>query len=91
MYISRLPTLLNHVHARVYSPAAMPFGMLNWKVDAPVPLGSAGRLPGTLAGQPPSMDLMTIHLEFLVGWRSVVRATWQDPPPCTALPVKERV
>lgn len=27
MYISRLPTLLNQVHARVYAPGAMPVGM----------------------------------------------------------------
>lgn len=27
MYISRLPTLLNHVHASVYCPGLMPSGM----------------------------------------------------------------
>jgi hypothetical protein len=34
---------------------------------------------------------MTIHCELFVGCRSVVRLTWQDPPPWTALPMKLRV
>jgi len=52
----------------------------------------SGRLPGVfLAGQPPSMEWMTIHLEFLVAGLSVVREIWQEPPPWTAVPLKERV
>ena len=56
------------------------------------PEGSSARLPSVvLLGQPPIMEWMTIHLEVLVGALSVVSATWQEPPPWTALPVKERV
>ena len=91
MYISRLPTWLNQVQAREYLPGAMPCGMLNWKVEAPLPLGSSPRLPSVFAGQPPSMLWMTCHLDDAVGARSVVRLIWQEPPPWTALPVKERV
>ena len=43
--------------------------------------------PAPLAGQPPMMEWMTIHLEFLVAGLSVVRETWQEPPPCTAPPI----
>src|SRR5271154_2717060 len=75
----------------VYSPGEIPAGTVYWKVAAPVPAALAGRLPGTSAGQPPSIDLMTIHFELFVGCRSVVRLTWQDPPPWTALPMKLRV
>ena len=53
MYISRLPTLLNQVQARVYWPGEMPSGTENWKVLAPFPFAFSGRLPGTFAGQPP--------------------------------------
>ena len=59
MYISRLPTLLNQVHARVYAPGATPVGMAKLYVSgsgAEAEL-SAPRLPATpLAGQPPSME-----------------------------------
>ena len=37
------------------------------------------------------MEWMTIHFEDLVAGLSVVRETWQEPPPCTAAPLKERV
>ena len=56
--------------------------------------GSApsGRLPGVfLAGQPPSIEWMTIHLELFVAGLSVVREIWQEPPPWTAVPLNERV
>lgn len=75
MYISRFPTLLNQVHARVYSPGATPAGMEYSKVEAPEPLGSLPRFPSALAGQPPSMERMTPNLESLVGFRSLVMAT----------------
>lgn len=92
MYISRLPTLLNQVHARVYAPGAMPSGIAKLYVsgsgaDAEL---SPPRLPATfLAGQPPSIEWMTIHLELFVAGVSVVRETWHDPPPCTDSPKKE--
>ena len=56
MYISLLPILLNQVHARVYSPGAMPSGMENSNLLAPELLGSLPRLPGAPAGQPPMME-----------------------------------
>jgi hypothetical protein len=34
MYISRLPTLLNHVQASVYSPASIPCGIVYLYVSA---------------------------------------------------------
>ena len=56
MYISRLPTLLNQVHARVYAPGAMPVGIEKSYVSgsgAEAEL-SAPILPAWfLAGQPP--------------------------------------
>lgn len=68
----------------------MPSGMVNLKVFALDPSGFSGRLPATpLAGQPPSIEWMTIHLESLVAGLSLVRAIWHEPPPCTAEPVKE--
>lgn len=51
---------------------------------------SAPMFPATfLAGHPPSIEWMTIHLELFVAGVSVVRDTWQDPPPCTDSPKKE--
>lgn len=35
------------------------------------------------------MEWMTIHLEALVAGVSVVRETWQEPPPWTDSPKKE--
>ena len=61
MYISRLPILLNQVHARLYSPLAMPLGMENSKVAAPPPLGSPDRLPVEFEGQPETMLWITFH------------------------------
>ena len=42
-----------------------------------------------LAGQPPSIEWMTIHLELFVAGVSVVREIWQEPPPWTDSPRKE--
>jgi len=88
MYISRFPILLNHDNASVYRPGAKPAGILNWKVLAPLPLGSAGRFPSVFAGHPPSMEWITFHTVALLGRKSLVRLIWHDPPPWTALPVK---
>ena len=92
MYISRLPTLLNQVQARVYAPGLMPAGMAKLYVSgsgAEAEL-SAPMLPATpLAGQPPSMEWMTIQVELLVAGLSVVSETWHDPPPWTDSPRKE--
>ena len=43
----------------------------------------------SLAGQPPSIERMTIHLELFVAGVSVVRETWHEPPPWTDSPKKE--
>ena len=56
MYISRLPILLNQVHARVYWPFAMPSGMEKSNVLAPEPFGLSGRFPSAFDGQPPMME-----------------------------------
>lgn len=50
--------------------------------------GAPPRLPGASEGQPPSMDLMTCHLESLVGIVSLVMETWHEPPPWVAPPSK---
>lgn len=95
IYISRFPTLLNQVHAKVYAPGAIPAGMLYLYVSGSAVVSGfppSGRFPGvSLAGHPPSIEWMTNHLEFLVAGLSVVRETWQDPPPCVADPKKERI
>ena len=56
MYISRLPTLLNQVQARVYFPGLIPSGIENWNLVAPSPLGSSGRLPAASTGHPPRIE-----------------------------------
>ena len=59
MYISRLPTLLNQVHARVYAPGATPAGIEKLYVSGSGAVAelSAPRLPATfLAGHPPSIE-----------------------------------
>ena len=93
MYISRLPMRLNQVQAMVYSPGETPSGTVKVYLLALVPSGFAGRLPSlvVLLGQPPMMEWMTKKLESLVGALSVVRETWQEPPPWTAEPLKDRV
>ena len=68
----------------------MPLGMAKEYVSGSGAEADSPRFPGVfLAGQPPSMEWMTIHLELLVAGVSVVRDTWHDPPPWTAWPVKE--
>jgi len=56
--------------------------------SAPKPKGSVPTLPGLVEGQPPSMVLMTLKTESLVGGVSVVSETWHDPPPWVAWPWK---
>jgi len=70
----------NHVHARVTWPLGTLSGILNLK-------GKGSVTPG----QPPSMDMMTLNLEFAVGVLSVVTESWQLPPPWIAEPLKDRV
>lgn len=73
MYISRFPIRLNQVQARVYLPGEIPSGMVKLKAYGSGVLAPPAMFPLTLAGQPPSKDLMTIHSELLEGCRSVVR------------------
>lgn len=88
MYISRLPIRLNQVQASVYLPVSMPSGMAKSKWYGSTMVEPPERLPVSLAGHPPSKDLMTFHEEVLVGCRSVVRLIWHEPPPWVALPMK---
>lgn len=88
MYISRFPILLNQVHARLYSPFAIPLGIENSKTDASVPSASSERFPVAFEGHPPMMLWMTFHSLLVVGCLSVVTLTWQDPPPCVSPPMK---
>lgn len=37
------------------------------------------------------MEWMTIHFECFVAGLSVVREIWQEPPPWTAVPLKDRI
>ena len=55
MYISRLPTLLNQVHASAYWPGAMPSGMLYSKVVGSSAPASSPIFPAEDVGHPPSM------------------------------------
>ena len=64
----------------VYFPGAMPSGTVYWKVEAQESEALEPQLPVAAEGHPPSIDLITIHLESLVGARSVVKLTWQEPP-----------
>jgi hypothetical protein len=80
MYISRLPTRLNHVQARVaFSAFGNSFGMLKVRLD-PVGLGHS----------PPSKVWMTLKTDSFVGSASKVMDNWQVPPPWIALPSKLR-
>ena len=71
MYISRLPVLLNQVHAKMASPAFVSAGTV--KSKSPGPEGLT---------QPPSMDLMTLKVFPL----SKESESWQEPPLCAAPP-----
>lgn len=83
IYISRLPILLNQVHATTASPAGRSDGTLNGRVCLP----EESKLPVVEpAGQFPWKDLMTLKTEALVGGLSYVIEIWQDPPPWIAEP-----
>ena len=69
----------------------MPSGMVKEYLSDPLALGFSppGRLPGwSFAGHPPTIEWITCHLDCFVAGESFVSDTWQDPPPCTALPLK---
>jgi hypothetical protein len=79
MYISRFPSLLNHVHAIVALPVGMLEGIVNEYVkgsgEVAVP-DPESKLPEVfLAGHPPSMECMTLKTERFVGCRSYVIET----------------
>jgi len=80
IYISRLPILLNHVHASVDSPLGTSLGMLKLKVAGSVPV----------VGHPPTIEWMTLKLDCAFGCLSRLMLIWQDPPACGALPMKLR-
>lgn len=65
MYISRLPILLNHDHAKRASPAGVSTG----NVKSKDPDGEMGQFP--------IYDMMTVHVLPL----SKEREAWQLPPP----------
>ena len=93
MYISRVPTLLNHVQASVYAPGSMPCGIVYLYLSgSPVVFGGpvSGKLPAApLAGQPLMIEWMTIHFESFVAGVSLVKEIWQEPPPWTAEPLND--
>jgi hypothetical protein len=79
MYISRLPSLLNHVHAIVAFPVGMLEGTVNEYVkgsgEVAVPHPES-KLPEVfLAGNPPSMECITLKTERFVSCRSYVIET----------------
>lgn len=76
----------------MYDPGVMPAGIEKLYVSGSGAVAelSAPMLPAWfLAGQPPSIEWITIQVELFVAGVSVVRDTWQDPPPCTDSPRKE--
>lgn len=54
-------------------------GVLEGRSTAIARARAAVTYSGTGARHPPSIDVMTIHLEILVGSMSVVKLTWQEP------------
>jgi len=63
MYISRLPTLLNHVHAMVALPAGTESGMVKLYVLGSTALAeSVAAFPAMfISGHPPWMEWMTLN------------------------------
>jgi hypothetical protein len=72
IYISRLPTSLNHVQANMAAPWGASEG--TWKLKLPP--------AGVTVGHPPMYECMTVKVFPL----SYDNAIWQDPPSCVALP-----
>lgn len=90
MYISRFPTLLNHVQASTAFPGGRFSGTGNPYLSGSSVVELEPIFPATfLAGHPPSIECITLNTEFAVGAVSYVIETWHDPPPCVAPPIKE--
>lgn len=71
MYISRLPTLLNHVQARVAEPVGRLLGTGKLYVSGSTASALSPLFPATLRiGQPPSIEWMTLNVLLLVGFLS---------------------
>lgn len=68
MYISRFPTLLNHVHARVAVPVGKSVGIVKLYVDGSTALALSPLFPATpWIGHPPSMEWITFQTLLVVG------------------------
>jgi len=68
MYISRLPILLNHVHARTAVPVGSVEGTVKEYVDGSISVAELPLFPATfLIGQPPSIEWMTFQVLLVVG------------------------
>jgi hypothetical protein len=71
MYISRFPTLLNQVHARVAFPVGRDVGMVKLYVSGSTAVAEPPVFPATpLIGHPPSIEWMTLKVLLLVGFWS---------------------
>ncbi len=91
IYISRLPTLLNQVHAKVAFPVGKSSGIVKLYVDGSIVSAESPLLPAMFfIGQPPIIEWITLKTLLLVGFASYVMEILQEPPPCTALPMKDR-
>jgi len=68
MYISRLPTLLNHVQASVAVPVGSVVGMVKLYVSGSTSVAESPLLPSMpLIGHPPSIEWMTLKTLLFVG------------------------
>jgi hypothetical protein len=83
MYISRLPILLNQVHAMTAVPVGRSVGTVKGNESGFTRAAlSAPLLPATpLIGHPPSIEWMTFHVLLAVGALSYEMDTWHEPPP----------
>jgi hypothetical protein len=74
MYISRLPTLLNQVQAKVAVPVGRVVGTTKVYVEGSGRLASLPLFPATpFMGHPPSMEWITLNTLLLVGaWSYVI-------------------
>jgi hypothetical protein len=90
MYISRFPTLLNQVHARMALPDCTSCGTLKLRALThsgallPLHISALTRLPLAFVGQPPMNDWSTFQLAGsfnFAGSVSYVTEIWHDPPP----------
>jgi hypothetical protein len=68
MYISRLPILLNQVHARTAVPVGRDVGTVKEYVSGSTAVAVSALFPATfLMGQPPSMECITLKVLLAVG------------------------